>query len=739
MSNKLPDALGTTLKQFAYLPLCLAITACGGGGGDGGNDTPPDTGTPPAPTNSAPVASDDMIDTDNQTTEVVIDVLANDSDSDDDELSIVSVSTSEKGVEPVIEDGKIRYPLNSNVTGTDTFTYTISDGEEEDQATVTINIDYLLTISGMIGETVSGDGSVSLYIDGEKHQAELDGNRYSLQVRNGADDAVVSVVSSHQNTAIEKGIILKSYAGTLGALRTMATSGTVNENIVPALYLSAAGTSASAYMEMVAGGEIVSADVLANSAQTLPQVLVIESAIALKSVLAGDEWGSFTQMDTYALLTDHPTAVNISEKLEKDDAGKYEGFRDDIVSNQKQFKALETEPGQELLFINLGKNITTRPGGFIVQLPEANLNYGYYASSTTTNSQDNSTEVSVDGNAITVNLDGLGAPYTFRDGREDCVSPGVLGYTATPTQTTLTKVLDTPIFTTYQQETEYRCDETLATFTDVPNFVQVNHVNYGDFSAATQNTFAIGTYLEQDPDIFQGPYLWQSVVVTPNANGTITQRFDFMSGDTDDGIMSIDESGRLSLHMNRGDRIEYVALGTKGDALKALGLLKRADGTVASIGGDYLVPVTQGLTLPLPGSLVIKDQQFSVLNDGSKYYPDGFGFEFLVDGTGSQLYRSDGNYESSITRFSWEEKAGYLDMRYFYHRTDNMNPYPSSCADGDPDCVEFRFREFEPLAQIGGDYLVRTYQEWDYSKRDGTGEGEDVWISSYIDLYTLEP
>ena len=735
MSRSLPDALGSKLKSFAYLPLCLAIAACGGGGG--GSDTPPDTGTPPAPSNSAPAAGDDTVSTDNLATDVVIDVLANDSDSDGDPLTIVSVSQSAQGIAPVIEDGKIRYPLNSGVYGVDSFTYTISDGEEESQATVTINIDYLLTISGVIGEQVSGNGSVSIKVGTETQQAQLDGNRYSLQIRNGDDDAVVSVTSSHQNTAIGKGIVLKAYAGTLGDLRDKAQAGEVDESDVPSLYLSALGTSATAYLEMAAGGEVSSKDALVNAAQTLPQALIVEGAVALKSVLAGDNWSAFTQADTYSLLTAHPTAVSIAEQLESENPDGYLLHRNAVTGNQQQFSAQRFQSGQELYFVGVDFD-GGGPGGFAIQLPAEGETTGYFADSNTQVGGDNQVELSVTESDISYEIE-TAESTAFYDGREACTNNTGSVYSATPTHTLLTKYLDTPVYSAYKRETEYRCDDTAATFTGTPVFYQVNKAGYGDFSSIIQGTFAISSYREKDPTIFQGPFLWQATLVSPNSNGSITQRFDFNSGFSDNGAMELTDSGRLKLGMNRGVNLEHIAIGTEGDVIKAFILVRRADGSLAGAAGSYMVPVTPGINLPLPATLASAHPLFPVHDASSKYHAGGFGFEFLADGTGYQLYRPDNTYQRTATGFQWSEASGFIDMRYFHDRTDSSDPYPTQCSEGDMDCVEHRFREFEPLAQVGGDYFIRIYQEIDYSKQYGTGEGEEVWISSYIDRYTVEP
>ena len=78
------------------------------------------------PVNDAPVAENDQAGID-EDTEVIIDVLANDSDTENDTLSIVSVTTPNNGT--VINNGtNVTYTPTLNFFGVDNFNYTISDG-----------------------------------------------------------------------------------------------------------------------------------------------------------------------------------------------------------------------------------------------------------------------------------------------------------------------------------------------------------------------------------------------------------------------------------------------------------------------------------------------------------------------------------------------------------------------------------------------------------------------------------
>ena len=74
-------------------------------------------------------------------TSVDIDVLANDSDPDGDDLTVVFGQAPDKGSVSLNLDGTVRYTPSPGESGTDTFTYFANDGElDSNEATVTVTI-----------------------------------------------------------------------------------------------------------------------------------------------------------------------------------------------------------------------------------------------------------------------------------------------------------------------------------------------------------------------------------------------------------------------------------------------------------------------------------------------------------------------------------------------------------------------------------------------------------------------
>ena len=109
--------------------------------GNGGTDTATVTVTV-TNVNEEPDADDDTATVNEDSTNNIIDVLANDTDVDGGTLTVTAVTQGANGTVAVGTGGaNVLYTPNAGFVGTDTFTYTISDGQGgSDTATVTVTV-----------------------------------------------------------------------------------------------------------------------------------------------------------------------------------------------------------------------------------------------------------------------------------------------------------------------------------------------------------------------------------------------------------------------------------------------------------------------------------------------------------------------------------------------------------------------------------------------------------------------
>ncbi|WP_268206902.1 tandem-95 repeat protein [Vibrio alginolyticus] len=132
------------------------------------------------PVNDAPIATNDAIQTDEDSL-VVIDVLANDSDIEGDDLIITSASVpEEQGIVEII-DGKLVFTPAENFNGNATISYTISDGELEDEAQVSVTVNSVNDAPIASNDTTITEEDSSVTIDVLPNDTDIDGDTLSIQ------------------------------------------------------------------------------------------------------------------------------------------------------------------------------------------------------------------------------------------------------------------------------------------------------------------------------------------------------------------------------------------------------------------------------------------------------------------------------------------------------------------------------------------------------------------------------
>ncbi|HHX8354815.1 TPA: tandem-95 repeat protein, partial [Vibrio alginolyticus] len=132
------------------------------------------------PVNDAPIATNDAIQTD-EDSQVVIDVLANDSDIEGDDLIITSASVpEEQGIVEII-DGKLVFTPAENFNGNATISYTITDGELEDEAQVSVTVNSVNDAPIASNDTTITEEDSSVTVDVLPNDTDIDGDTLSIE------------------------------------------------------------------------------------------------------------------------------------------------------------------------------------------------------------------------------------------------------------------------------------------------------------------------------------------------------------------------------------------------------------------------------------------------------------------------------------------------------------------------------------------------------------------------------
>lgn len=147
----------------------------------GGGNQPPD-----AVADGASVDEDDAVD---------IAVLGNDSDPDEDPLSVTGVSNPPNGSASVNPDDTVRYTPDANFNGADSFSYTISDGNGgSDTASVNVTVNPVNdapVAENDSGVTTDEDTAVDVYV--LANDSDVDGDTLNVtSVTNGANGTVTN-------------------------------------------------------------------------------------------------------------------------------------------------------------------------------------------------------------------------------------------------------------------------------------------------------------------------------------------------------------------------------------------------------------------------------------------------------------------------------------------------------------------------------------------------------------------
>ena len=145
----------------------------------------------PVTANTAPDAVDDAVST-NEDAAVDIAVRGNDTDAEDDALTVQSVTQGANGTVSISPDGTVRYVPNADYSGADSFTYTVTDGNGgTDTATVDVTVTPVNDAPVADDDVVSTDQGVAVDVDVLANDTDVEGEpRTVVSVTQGANGTV---------------------------------------------------------------------------------------------------------------------------------------------------------------------------------------------------------------------------------------------------------------------------------------------------------------------------------------------------------------------------------------------------------------------------------------------------------------------------------------------------------------------------------------------------------------------
>ncbi|TMP05576.1 hypothetical protein CWC11_09600 [Pseudoalteromonas sp. S3178] len=228
------------------------------------------------PINDAPIATSDSASMIEDASPILIDVLANDSDIDGDNLTITRAVT-ELGMASVVEN-KIEYTPTPNSNGVAIVSYTISDGNG---ASASANLQ--ITISPTNDAPVANSDSITIAEDTQgalinvlSNDTDIDGD--SLNISSVVSDignvAILNNLIQYTPSANENGTATISYTLTDGIA---STTGTLTVTITPVNDAPIANSDAATILEDATTTNI---NVLSNDTDVENDSLSISSASA---------------------------------------------------------------------------------------------------------------------------------------------------------------------------------------------------------------------------------------------------------------------------------------------------------------------------------------------------------------------------------------------------------------------------------------------------------------------------
>jgi hypothetical protein len=281
------------------------------------------------PVNDPPVAGDDVASTTVDTPVTTVNVLLNDTDVDDDTLSIASADTTSFEGGSVVNngDGTFTYTPPGGFTGDDSFTYTVSDTQLSDIGTVTVSVVSQVQIDMTILMSASEGGVAGLEELGSDQYEYWTDNWDSstglftfVDYRYNHTTGIFDVIAADSNLYLSAGAwvtegnIYASPDGSGGLEASIRDSGDdtaeVARVLLTAYYTDIAGELIASYLDPVWQAAMIDPAAVFNTGAKLITEYRFEQLIDSYNMWV-DDWCEFSDPIRYSTLNNNCNGINV--------------------------------------------------------------------------------------------------------------------------------------------------------------------------------------------------------------------------------------------------------------------------------------------------------------------------------------------------------------------------------------------------------------------------------------------
>jgi hypothetical protein len=241
--------------------------------------------------NEAPVAGDVSAEADVTQEQTTIDLLANSTDPNGDELTVTDVGSAEFGTVS-LEGNTAIYTPEGTEFGEDSFTFTISDGDLTSEATVSLDLVGTLSIQGQVIDSPIANATVYILVNGEEFTVEADENGvYELPAKFTSldNDQVVRITAVGSEEHGQAHVTLSSMLTSVEKLLEKAGDDfTLNRSEMNDVNVTHVTTARDVLTRKAAGDEEITAENVAEFGNAVDPQLLIQMAAVTKLIVDND-------------------------------------------------------------------------------------------------------------------------------------------------------------------------------------------------------------------------------------------------------------------------------------------------------------------------------------------------------------------------------------------------------------------------------------------------------------------